>query len=61
MTQMQRQRLLDLRKRSKRGGSLFGAETAFVLEMWTRHRDEYREVEKELQEWARTAPWHEII
>jgi hypothetical protein len=48
-----RMRLVELRQKSKTGKSLNAWELEFCERMWKEHPEEYREVEKEIIEWAK--------
>jgi hypothetical protein len=61
MTQEQRQRLLEIRKRGKTGKAVTSEEHAFCEEMWRRFPAAYRDVEEELQRWLKTAKWWELL
>lgn len=52
MTSEDRDRLVDIRKRLKRGRAVTEMERLFVRQMWLVHREAYREVDREIQKWG---------
>jgi hypothetical protein len=52
MPEGDRARLVEVRRRSKTGGTLSREETDFVVRMFELYPDEYSEVEVEIREWA---------
>lgn len=61
MTPEERARLLEIRKRGKLSRPVSREEHAFCEEMWRLFPEEYREVEAEMLDWLRGAPWWEVL
>ena len=61
MTDEERARLLDLRRRSKRGRPLSSEDLAFAKSALARDPDGYDEIEAEMAAWLRTASVWELL
>jgi len=61
VTDQERQRLLDIRKRGKCGREVGPEERKFCEAMWKRYPQEYGEVEREMHDWLKEAPWWETL
>jgi len=47
--------------RGKQGRPVSEAEHAFCSKMWEEQPEEYSQVEQELYDWLKTAPWWELL
>jgi hypothetical protein len=61
VTSEEKEKLLDIRKRGKRGKPVSMEEHAFCTRLYNKDPQGYAEVEQELLSWVKTAPWWELL
>lgn len=61
MTYQERQKLLDIKWKSKTAKQITEEELNFCIDMWEKFPQEFREVEDEMLAKLKRAKWYELI